>query len=733
MIIDKLIIFRGSCAGTALVLSLLAPLGSALAQTTTNADTQEAEKETADEIIVTGRNFRSDADATATKLRTPISETAASIAVLDQTLLNDVNATDFRDAIELIPGVTSAGQGYGNNFFFIARGFGVNGDNAIKINGAPLGSATLVDAVAIERLEFVKGSSAVAYGEVSAGGFLNLATRQAPRELSGEARLEADTFGALRGQAFVGGPINQSGTVRVLVGGAYENSDEFYDQGFRKVGAAYGTVAFDLSDQLTTTLYAYYDSRSSTRQPGLQIGEDQSDPDNPRLLIARYAREFNPSPSSQNRNNLQFYQINSTLSISKEANFVATVSRTIANNRVQVVEPTGFDLGEFVDLTPGSPTFGLAPVEAFAFGQQSRATYAELRFQGDADLSDAAKISYYVSGEYRQQTSRFIETDGIDFALVEPVNIFDQDRSVGNPFTNLVDDGASEISARFLSISAVTSLVLRDKLRLNFGIRHEGRKATDRPVGEPEIPLSNTATNYNASIGYSVTDNLNVYYAYGQSTEYLSARRCDLTTVNPETGRSHEIGVKWDVNKRLLASVTAFDSQSTNAADTVICPVGSPLPTANDNGNAKQFGRGVELELIGAITPQWNIISGFTYIDDGRDDGTRFVTPKYSFSLFTVYDFAKGPLAGFGVGLGLKYDADRPAIENINDPFFGVQLGDYVKVDAALYYKPTKNINLALNFDNILDKQYYSSFGDPFFNIIRQPGRSAALSLTYTF
>jgi iron complex outermembrane receptor protein len=69
-----------------------------------------------------------------------------------------------------------------------------------------------------------------------------------------------------------------------------------------------------------------------------------------------------------------------------------------------------------------------------------------------------------------------------------------------------------------------------------------------------------------------------------------------------------------------------------------------------------------------------------------------------------VYAFQDGFLKGLGLGLGVVTVGRRPA-----DNFDTVNLPSDVRADAAIYYRPWKHLDLALNFKNLFDVQYFET------------------------
>lgn len=82
--------------------------------------------------------------------------------------------------------------------------------------------------------------------------------------------------------------------------------------------------------------------------------------------------------------------------------------------------------------------------------------------------------------------------------------------------------------------------------------------------------------------------------------------------------------------------------------------------------------------------------------------------PQNQASLWTTYEIPRGNLQGFGFGFGLFYVGERQG-----DLANSFQLGDYLRTDAAVYYR-RNGFNAAINIRNLLNIDYVSaaSYGD---------------------
>ncbi len=142
---------------------------------------------------------------------------------------------------------------------------------------------------------------------------------------------------------------------------------------------------------------------------------------------------------------------------------------------------------------------------------------------------------------------------------------------------------------------------------------------------------------------------------------------------------------------------------------------------------------GFEIGLSGAITPDWKVFGGYTFmkseiVDDGPaafNDGKEMANvAPHSFSIWSTYRF----LRDWNVGGGAFYSSERWA----NDANTR-KLPGYWRFDAMLSYDVTENVGLRLNVQNIFDKKFYDSAhtGGGFAYVA--PGRTVLLTTAVKF
>src|ERR1700743_592863 len=151
-------------------------------------------------------------------------DTPRSVTVLSKEVLEDKNATSLKSAILSTAGVT-LGTGEGGNAFgdrFFIRGFDVRND--IFIDGVRDPGVSVRENFFTEQVEILRGPASSFAGRGTAGGAINIVTKQATTEKS--FYNEDTTFGTDRTKR-VTIDVNQvvSPTLAIRAGGLFQDAD----------------------------------------------------------------------------------------------------------------------------------------------------------------------------------------------------------------------------------------------------------------------------------------------------------------------------------------------------------------------------------------------------------------------------------------------------------------------------------------------------------------------------
>ena len=170
--------------------------------------------------------------STAGKIPMKLSETPASLTIVNTDEIERLGVYNLTDALEYNAGITVAPRGYDNLYNFSKiRGFDVTQNN-ISINGMKAFHTTdnllSPELYGVDRVEILRGPSSTAYGSAALGGRINLELKRPQREDFNEVQVQVGN----QKEKMLAVDINRTSTDRSLYGrfvAMVRGNDLFYD------------------------------------------------------------------------------------------------------------------------------------------------------------------------------------------------------------------------------------------------------------------------------------------------------------------------------------------------------------------------------------------------------------------------------------------------------------------------------------------------------------------------
>lgn len=634
------------------------------------------------------QGYRATRSASATRTDTAIHETPQSISVVPAQVVEDIGATRLEDALDYAGGVER-----GNNFGgqglteFLVRGFSTQEfyRNGFAVNR---GYPNMPDASTLERIELLRGPASMLYGRGDPGGTFNIVSKQPQAERRTVLGSQVNTDGLRRGTLDTTGALDESAAFTYRLNLVAEGSDSFRDHVESERYNIAPVLRWQLSDDTALILEGDYlhnrhpMDRGLTRYPN-QAGDLSRD----RFLGEESAGKLtNQNATTQLRLEHQLdsqwmlrggiqYLDGSLDGGAVENNGLAADGRTVGRNYSERWLNWN-DLAVQANLEGHFDAAGLA--HTLLLGVE----FDDFNYDSQIDRSGGA-------------TSDF------------PIDLYDP--VYGQPLpaltrTTTYDDENLKSYAFFLQ----DQIALTERLTAQVGARLERfeqryeNKLT--PAGSWE--QAHNAVSPRFGLIYDLTEELAVYANTSRSFKPNRGADRSSQAFDPEKGIAHEVGIKYELPEHDL-SVTAALFHITKENVLTSDPVDSNHQVAA--GEARS--RGFDISVAGNITPQWRVIGGYAYVDAEVTEsssasmpaGTRLANvPRHSFNLLDTYEFAEGPLAGLGVGMGVKYVGDRKGGATST----AFDMDAYTTVDLLAYYPLTERVRLNLNLNNLFDEEY---------------------------
>ena len=155
----------------------------------------------------------------------PLDNPQATLTI-ERPVLEQQQALRLSDVLANVAGVYVMGATGGTQEEIASRGFAYTSANTFK-NGVRYNNGIMPEVSSLERLEVLKGSAAILYGNVAAGGILNLVTKKPQFERGGSAGLRVGSYGFVKPQFDVYGAVGESQKVAYRLNGTWERAASY--------------------------------------------------------------------------------------------------------------------------------------------------------------------------------------------------------------------------------------------------------------------------------------------------------------------------------------------------------------------------------------------------------------------------------------------------------------------------------------------------------------------------
>ena len=635
------------------------------------------------EVIATGEGEEDDyyvPNANRTiKTDTPIRDTPASVQVIPQQVIEDQGATSVREIVRNAGGVNFSTASGGRGEQFIIRGFTAERfRNGFRDDF--FSTRTAVELANINRVEILKGPASILFGRAEPAGIINLVTKQPLREPFYEVAFTAGDFSFYRPTLDFSAPLTEDESLAYRLNVAYENAGSFRDGVSTERFFVAPTLSWQISPDTELSLEFSYLNDTRPVDRGLVVLSDDEVADIP---FDTYLGDPDPREDfEETRTELYLdHRFNPNLSL---------------RSLLRYTTATESGPGATLQITDESEDDRNFPVEDFRGDQ----FYETFTIQNDLIAKfDTGAIEHTVlfGLEYRRGFNTF---EGASRSA-GTIDIFNPSRDFA--FGSFEPFDPSEDRENSFGIYLQDQIALLDNLQLVIGGRFDTFNSESENLAENEISETEAdAFSPRVGIVYQPIEPVSLYASYTRSFTPVGGTNIDNEPFDPERGTGYEIGVKTEIIKdRLLSTLAFYDTTLTNVTTE------DPENDLFEIQTGEQNSQGVELDLVGKISPGWKIFAGYAYTDAIITEDNTFAegnrlnnVPEHNFNLWTTYTLQRGNLAGLGFGAGIFYVGERAG--DLDNSFF---VDEYTRVDAAIYYERA-NYRVALNFKNLFDVEY---------------------------
>jgi iron complex outermembrane recepter protein len=656
------------------------------------------------------------ASSIGTKTDTPILETPVSVQTVPQKVIEDQQVTRIEQAVRNVSGVyrTNAWLG-GFADQFVIRGFSnyeILYRDGFRMDTGYVGKH---DTANIEQIEVVKGPASILFGRMEPGGVVNYTTKKPLPGSHYAIQQQIGSFDSYRTSLDATGPLTKE-KLAYRFNASYEHNGSFRE--------FVGDEGWFLSPVVQWKISPATELRASW-----EYFNNKTTPDNIGLIpyghrplsgVVNVNGVLRSFPIGRNLGeptdfqNATQHMVNATFShLFKQGWQVNSIFNAAIGN-----EKDGGAFGDFstdADITLGTLN---RTNERSQIGLASRFhtnTYAsEINVLGKFDTW-RVKHSLLLGADYYLESPEQT-CCGINGFLLDDINIFAPAHGV--------TIGPVDSSQAFTLYGRTSwyGLYLQDQIQLpkHFFVLAGARY--DRTRGQVSSIYgfgseSDHRTSPRVGLLWHPREWLSLYGSYVENFGQSNGSFIDRSNrpLFPETARQWELGVKTAFGRRVVATLSYFDLTKQNIA------VSDPQ-FPDDHHHALTIGkansRGVEVDMSGAVRPNWNVILAYAYTDPKIVKDLFFGTagnrlanvPKHGGRLWMTYSFLGGEPRRLTVGGGVTARSVREG--NMSNEYLLPGFATADMMSSYIFPLRKSNLTLQVNVSNLLNRKYFEASGE---------------------
>ncbi|MCI4592320.1 TonB-dependent siderophore receptor [Sphingobium sp. BYY-5] len=683
-------------------------------------ETAPVEEPNRDAIVVTGLrddategtgSYTAKSSKTATKLPLSLRETPQSVTIVTRQRLDDLQMINVTDVVKFTPGLfLNTGNGPGRPAFN-ARGFDI--DN-IMYDGLPSRYQGFIvglqaNLAIFDRVEVVRGATGLITGSGNPSAAINMVRKRPQREFHMDLTAAAGSWDNYRGEIDMGGPVNESGTLRVRTVGSYQDSSSFRDGEKIHRGLIHAIAEYDVGPNTLLMVGAtHQDDFYNSFWGGLPLSATGA-----HLNLPRSTRLSNDWEGKWQKANSLFGELKHVLGNDWQVRLAGMKTWQDAIFSGSYVYRRNDDLSLTQSIYQASYDEDQAGADLYAGGPLTL-------FGRPHDIILGA--SWRETKTRTQNYSPGGEVAGnIDVFDFDPSAMARPDFRPTNVSTNIITQKGAYASIR-LNPADPLKIILGGRLDW-YDYDNVGTSVGDYRVNAHKTFYAGVLLDLDRhhTLYASYTDVFQPQSAKGFAPDAGSQRILD-----PILGKNYEVGLKGEyLDGHLNATIALFQVDQTNRAIVPVDQSGCPtFPAASCSVSSGLVrSKGVEAEVQGEPLPGWQLSAGWAYVrvryveglnptNESRVFDTDY--PEHIVKLSSFYTLP-GTLDRFRVGASLHWQSriynQNLRGANFNNISFIVDQGAYAILDLMGSVKLNDRIDLQVNLNNVLDKTYYKAVG----------------------
>lgn len=652
-----------------------------------------------------------------------------STAVIEREILEQQQTLRVSDVLKNVNGVYIMGATGGYQEEIAGRGFSFGSSNTFK-NGIRFNNAGMPEMSGIERMEVMKGSTAILFGNVTAGGIINLTTKKPQFQHGGEVSFRVGSSDFYKPSVDIYGGIDKNNRIAYRVNTTYEKAKSFRDEVSSERFYINPSLLFKIGNKTDLIIESDFLKDNRTADFGVgAINYELIDVPRERFIGVKWS----------------YYKI-------EQQSLSASVVHHFTDNWEirSVTSFQSFKSDLFSNVRPNSGNQFIRADGRWLRGLQRTAVNEEYGIT-QLDLTGRFKTGFLkhnllFGGDFDSYVTKTTAFNGV--TVYDTVNVFEP--GMYKPRNDIPDLTAKTLtSIPVVRAGAyVQDLISITKwLKLLAGVRFSYLETSSSAltISNGTIVASKQydhAFTPRFGLVYQPMPSMSVFASYANSFTPNTGVDIYNEALPPSMIDQVEFGVKNDFFRGAFsANVTAYQIVNSNLAQT-------SLENGNTNSNIKELAgevtsQGIEVDLSTKTWKGFSVIAGYSFNETKYTKSNTYIVgsklrynPAHTGNASIYYTLAKGNiLRGLNFGVTAMYFGERAAGRSTrltvpNDTYKLIEINGYTQLDASIGYSISK-VSLRFRVTNILNELSYNVHDDNSVNPIAPTQFAATVSVKF--
>jgi catecholate siderophore receptor len=679
-------------------------------------------------------------------------DTPQTVTVINEKLIREQGATTLTEALRATPGVGA---------FYLGENGSTSTGDAIYMRGSDASSSIFVDGIRdigtisrdvfnIAQVEVLKGAAGFDIGRGAATGAINLITKQPELKNSGSATVGFGSARYKRATGDINRQLSDHAALRLNLM-AEDSGVAGRDEVKNKRWAFAPSLALGLGTPNRVTFDYLHVKQDNIPDGGVYTiglpgftGPISTPVDAARTAAigaAPRVRSTNIYGSSTDHDDVGANML--TAIVEHDLSGGAVIRNTSRWGKTH----QDYQLSSFMGAATSITTTDLA----------DPSTWTLARNMNNKDITNEILTNQTnLSGSFNTGSVSHSFTSGIEFireqqlsrtfaqvagTTLTPVNVYAP--TGDNGYARYLTGAYTYGKTNTIGLYAGETATLTPSWLANIGLRwdHYDTVYNSYAATGVKTPLNDFGNLLSGKIGllYKPTANSSVYASWAVTRQPPGGSNFALSSsttsaANPDVAaqmaKSSEIGAKWDALDKQVSLTAAL--YRTQYSDTVAQDTdGSYYHTGE-----KQV-QGIELGVVGNLTPAWNVSAGFTTMNTTvsgtavTQDGSAVLAynPDKALTLWSTY---KLPM-GLTFGGGPRYSGEMKRGKDSATGGTPSYIAGYWVFDGMASYRVNKALELQMNLFNLFDRSYIASINKSGYRYNPGTPRSGTVSANVSF